>query len=352
MYSSSQNLWSASESATPGAYMRPSELWILDDARIMGGGQLFALRLARYVRDERGDASVRLVCPASSELARRARALNIPVTPMDFSSPAALPLVAARAVSLRRWLRGHDDALIVAGSARCQAVAAAAGTGSRLVHLMHEQESAARASVALVHRHVGRVVATGAGAGAAYGAPALCNFLLDEDFDRLARVPARPRDGTLGVLGRLIPEKGVLELIGELGALGAAGGWRRLLVAGPIQDHAYAARVRAAADHRVELLGEIPDQTDLLARIDALVVPSVGHEGQPTVIIEALAAGRPVVVREPINTPDFAGLPVFEYGDLQEALGAALGAPAPDPVLIRGRFGAAQALAVIEGRAP
>jgi glycosyltransferase involved in cell wall biosynthesis len=328
--------------------MGPSEVWILDDARIMGGGQLFALRLARYVQAVRGPGSVRLVCPASSELARRARALTIPVTPMEVPAPAALPLVAARALALRRLLRARPDALIVAGSARCQAVAALAGAGPRLVHLMHEQESAERASVRVVHRHVGRVVATGASAGAAYDAPALCNFLLDEDFDRLSAVPAPAADGTLGVLGRLIPEKGVLELIGELTR---AEGWRRLLVAGPIQDPAYADRVRAAADDRVELLGEIPHQTDLFARIDALIVPSVGHEGQPTVIIEALAAGRPVVVREPIKSADFAGLPVFEYGDLQGALDAALATAAPDRALVRRRFGAAQALAVIEGRA-
>jgi glycosyltransferase involved in cell wall biosynthesis len=327
--------------------MRPTELWLLDDARIMGGGQLFALRLARYVRGERSDISVRIVCPPSSELANRARALTIPVTPMEFPMPLALPLVAARALRLRRLLRDHPDALIVAGTARCQAVAALAGAGSRLVHLMHEQESAARATVRFVHRRVGRVVAVGAGGGQAYRAPALCNFLLDEDFDRLATVPARAPDGTLGVLARLIPEKGVLELIGELDGVT---GWRALLVAGPDQDPAYAAQVRAAAGERVELLGEVASAADLLGRIDVLVVPSIGHEGQPTVIIEALAAGRPVVVREPIASPNFAGLPVFGYGDLEAALRAARNAPAPDRALVRKRFGPAQALLVIEGR--
>jgi glycosyltransferase involved in cell wall biosynthesis len=325
--------------------MCPSELWILDDGRIMGGGQLFDLRLARYVQARRGAGSVRLVCPASSELARRARAVAIPVTPMQFPVPAALPLIAARALVLRRALR-HHDALVVAGSARCQAVAVAAGLSRRLVHLMHERDSAERLSVRLVQRHAGRVVALGAQAAEAYGSEALCNFLLDEDFDRLAQAPRRPGDGTLGVLARLIAEKGVLELIGELGA---ATGWRRLLVAGPAQDLHYAARVEAAADDRVELLGEVADPAELLNRVDALVVPSIGNEGQPTVIIEALAAGRPVVVREAMNSPDYAGLPVFGYGNLQDALHTALAAPAPDPELVRTRFGPEQALAVIEG---
>lgn len=325
--------------------MCPSELWILDDARIMGGGQLFDLRLARYVHAQRGAASVRLVCPGSSELAGRARAAAIPVTPMEFPAPAALPRIVAQAVVLRRALRGHD-ALVVAGTARCQAVAVVAGLGPRLVHLMTERDSADRASVRLVQRHTGRVVALGAQAAAAYGSAALSNFLLDEEFARLAAAPPPPGDGSLGVLARLIPEKGVLELIGELGGVG---GWRRLLVAGASQDADYAARVRAAADGRVQFVGEVDHPADLIGQVDVLIVPSTGYEGQPTVIVEALAAGRPVIVREPIYSPDYDGLPVFAYGDLAQALRAAARAAPVDPDLVRGRFGAAHALAVIEG---
>ena len=44
-----------------------------------------------------------------------------------------------------------------------------------------------------------------------------------------------------------------------------------------------------------------------LGSIDALVVPSVGKEAQPTAIIEALAYGVPVVVRDPLYSPDFDG---------------------------------------------
>lgn len=324
--------------------MRPAELWLLDDARIMGGGQLFALRLARYVLSQRGRSSVRIVCPAGSDLARRAEDLTIPVYDMDFPAPGALPVVVARAVTLRRMVHGRE-VLVVAGSARCQAVAAAAGLGPRLVHLMHEQESASRSSVRLVQRHIGRVVAVGANTARAYRSAALRNFLLDEDFDRLGAVAHRLCDGTLGVLARLIPEKGVLELIAELRDVSD---WQRLLVAGPAQDADYAARVRASAGERVQLLGEVADPLDLLTRIDTLVVPSVGQEAQPTVIVEALAAGKPVIVREPVYSSDFAGLPVFAYGDLGTAIRQSLAADAADQRVVRDRFGAAQALAVIE----
>jgi glycosyltransferase involved in cell wall biosynthesis len=324
------------------------ELWLLDDARIMGGGQLFALRLARAVVREGGPAAVRVVCPAGSELARRAQAAGVRVEDLTFPPPPALPAVWLAGRRLRALLRAVPDAIVVAGSARCQAVAVAAGCDERLVHLMHERDSAARASVRFVHGRRGRVVAVGATAAQTYGSAALRNFLLDEDYERLAAAPPRPRQGVVGVLARLIPEKGVLELIGELERVR---GWERLLVGGDAQDADYAAAVRAAAGERVELLGHVDDVTAFLGRTDVVVVPSVGHEAQPTVIIEALAAGRPVVVREPIHSSDYAGLPVFAYGDLDAALTAALAAPPPDPGLLRERFGPAQALAAIEATA-
>ena len=56
------------------------------------------------------------------------------------------------------------------------------------------------------------MVAVGAVAAAAYGAAAMRNFLLDEDFDRFAAVPPPPARRHR-VLARPIPEKGVRELI-------------------------------------------------------------------------------------------------------------------------------------------
>jgi glycosyltransferase involved in cell wall biosynthesis len=240
----------------------------------------------------------------------------------------------------RRLKRLIGDGLVVAGSARCQAVAVAAGFDEDLVHLMHERDSAERLSVRLVQRHRGRVLATGAVAAEAYGSASIRNFLLDEDFDRLAAVPEPPGDGTLGVLARLIPEKGVLELVeSERSA--------PLLVAGDEQDAAYASRVRAVAGPNVTLLGRVNDVPSFLAQIDTLVVPSTGHEAQPTVILEALAAGRPVVVRQAIYSHDYDGLPVFPYGDLRLAVERARDAPV-DRERVRERFGAAQALAGLE----
>ena len=89
------------------------ELWLLDDARIMGGGQLFALRLARYVLRQRGPDALRIVCPSDSELGRRAHAEGIRVTDLAFPGPAAFPAVAldrmapAPGAARRRCPRGR-----------------------------------------------------------------------------------------------------------------------------------------------------------------------------------------------------------------------------------------------------
>jgi glycosyltransferase involved in cell wall biosynthesis len=211
---------------------------------------------------------------------------------------------------------------------------------------MHERDSARRLTVGLLHKR-GRVVAVGASTAEGYGAASLRNFLLDEDFDRLAGVASAPGTGILGVLARLIPEKGVAELAVELRSVPR---WTRLSVAGAPQDPAYARWVHDLIDDRSELIGHVDDVAGFLEDVDVLVVPSVGNEAQPTVILEALAAGRPVVVREGVKSHDYDGLPVFAYGDLSAALACAYAAPEPDRVHLRSHFGAQQALQAIEAR--
>jgi glycosyltransferase involved in cell wall biosynthesis len=158
------------------------------------------------------------------------------------------------------------------------------------------------------------------------------------------------------VLARLIPEKGVLELVEDLARTPAA--WSELRVAGDRQDASYAARIEARAAEvglaeRVALLGHVEDVPALLAQADALVVPSVGNEGQPTAILEALAAGVPVLVRRAIHSADYAGLPVLPYdgpGELAAGLGALPDRAAPVEELAR-RFGPEQAVEVLAAAA-
>jgi glycosyltransferase involved in cell wall biosynthesis len=90
-------------------------------------------------------------------------------------------------------------------------------------------------------------------------------------------------------LGRLSPEKGLDRLVGQ---------WRdvpgRLVVVGDGPDRA---RLEAAAPDTVEFRGSVPpDQVGpYLARARALVLPSICYEGAPRTVVEAYAAGVPVI---------------------------------------------------------
>jgi glycosyltransferase involved in cell wall biosynthesis len=90
-------------------------------------------------------------------------------------------------------------------------------------------------------------------------------------------------------IGRLSAEKGLDRLV----AL-----WRdvpgRLVVVGDGPDRA---RLQAAAPETVEFRGAVPpDQVGAhLARARALVLPSICYEGAPRTVVEAYAAGVPVV---------------------------------------------------------
>jgi glycosyltransferase involved in cell wall biosynthesis len=346
-------------------------IWILDHAEIAGGGQRFALRVARYAAEDAG-TSVRMACPADSELAGWCAESGVAVHDASFPPfrPSKAWQVATALPRTRALLRGAPaDALIVANSARVQAyLFAASRVGGRrrsIVNVMHEQDSARRASARLAYRRFGSLLVIGEGAAAAYrerlpGVPVLHanNFLLPEELGRFERLRTRPPSAgaplALAAIGRLIPEKGLLELVEELAGARVRPLWRSLTVAAFSQDAGYEARLRRRIEELglgavVVLTGPRP-ALDVLAEADALVVPSVGHEGQPTVIVEALAAGVPVILRSPLWSAAYAGLPVSSYASPDE-LAAVLERPPDGPAsseLVAERFGPHQFLSALE----
>lgn len=335
---------------------------MIDDARVLGGGQLFALRLSAAVR-ARGAYAPVIAAAAGSRFAELARAEGHPVADLPLPAPAR-PVAALRTLArLRAVVAAYPGAVVLANSLRAALYVELARVARHhpAVTVMHEQDSARRpAALRLLRRNrallvVGSTAAT-AYAGALDGVSILkINNFLDEAVLALtpsrAVVPARPP--RLAVVGRLIPSKGVVELVTELAAIRQA--WSGLVIAGDSQDAAYADSVREAVRSRglgdaVELRGHVDDVGRLLEEVDVLVVPSVGNEGQPTVVLEALAHGRPVVVRNNCWSPDYAGLPVTPYaspGDLEQALSTR-----PLDVDLRHvltlRFGAGQVLEALE----
>jgi glycosyltransferase involved in cell wall biosynthesis len=103
--------------------------------------------------------------------------------------------------------------------------------------------------------------------------------------------PLPPGDGFL-FLGRLVPEKGVLALL-DAWAHHPVGSLGRLRIAG---DGPLRAAV-AAARSDVDYLGPLSESgvRDALRSAAVVVVPSLWHDVLPTVVLEALAAGRPVL---------------------------------------------------------
>ena len=104
-------------------------------------------------------------------------------------------------------------------------------------------------------------------------------------------VPRRSGPGEFFLyVGRLAPEKGVQVLLDAW----RAGPTSRLLVAG---DGPQGSELRREAPPGVEFLGSVPhdEVPKLLAGARALVVPSRWYEAAPKGIIEAFAAGVPVL---------------------------------------------------------
>jgi glycosyltransferase involved in cell wall biosynthesis len=119
----------------------------------------------------------------------------------------------------------------------------------------------------------------------------------------------------IGCIGRVAPEKGQLEFLHAARAIRAAMPDARFVIHGAalFDDAAalcYMERVRAeAADLPVEFAGWTPDVYAALGKLDLLLVPSAGHEATTRVILEAFAAGVPVIAFRSGGVPE-----ILEHG--------------------------------------
>lgn len=138
------------------------------------------------------------------------------------------------------------------------------------------------------------------------------------DVERFGRLPAReaarrrlglPADGPVVLfLGRLDARKGV-DLLVEAGErLVARGHAVHLLIAGPdagVRRAVEAQVARLGCERRVSMPGLLVGDAKLaaLAAADAMALPSYG-EGLPMAVLEALAAGVPVVAARETHLDD------------------------------------------------
>jgi glycosyltransferase involved in cell wall biosynthesis len=133
--------------------------------------------------------------------------------------------------------------------------------------------------------------------------------------------PGRPLQ--LGYVGHLIPQKGIRELVRQMGDWQS--GQCELLVAGK-GAAAYEDMLRAEAPRNVRFLGFV-DPDEVYRAIDLLVVPSLSHEALATTVLEAYMHGVPVIVSRRGGLPELVeegrtGLTYepLEPGALREAV--------------------------------
>jgi glycosyltransferase involved in cell wall biosynthesis len=129
---------------------------------------------------------------------------------------------------------------------------------------------------------------------------------------RVAVVPnGTPDPGTrnsahsrLGLyLGNLYPRKGALEALDAALIVGRQRPKARFVFAGECPDPAVQRRVEqgiAASDGRIELRPPVsgPEKDELLLRSGFLLFPPARQEGHPRVVLEAMAAGLPVITTD------------------------------------------------------
>ncbi len=113
----------------------------------------------------------------------------------------------------------------------------------------------------------------------------------------------------LGFVGRIEPRKDQLTLVEVVGRMVRAGHDVGLLLVGPDGDERYARQVRQRIEklgliRRVRLTGEVKSIWPWLARMDIFVSFSK-DEGQGLAVLEAMAAGVPVVARPAAGLEDF-----------------------------------------------
>lgn len=120
---------------------------------------------------------------------------------------------------------------------------------------------------------------------------------------------AAPKTWTLGMAALFRPRKGIEVLLEALKIARLQGNDVRLRAIGPFETPAYEAEVRALAERlgiadAIEWTGFITNIASELAQIDALALPSLFGEGLPMVVLEAMAAGVPVIASDVEGVPE------------------------------------------------
>jgi len=122
------------------------------------------------------------------------------------------------------------------------------------------------------------------------------------DVDRFSKPAARPRDMPpdqphILCVGRLEPRKGVEHLVQAMAALRQTGSNARLVVVGDGPDRKDLEASALRAGIAATFVGRVPDDAlpGYYRAADIVCAPALGDESFGLVLLEAMAAGRPIV---------------------------------------------------------
>jgi glycosyltransferase involved in cell wall biosynthesis len=141
-----------------------------------------------------------------------------------------------------------------------------------------------------------------------------------------------PLGRVAGMISRLIPQKGVSYFLKAAASLAGEHQVNFLIVGdGPYRQQFEAEALALGLQHRLVFAGERQDIAAILSAVDVLALPSLTEGGLPFIILEAMAAGCPVVATRVGGIPEIIydthnGLliPAKDYKMLAEAIASLL----------------------------
>ena len=294
----------------------PFQVMFVTPAFVYGGLERVILDLVKALDRERFGPMICSLYPPAPGMKPRLDAAGIPFFALDKGDGVNLRLVLELARLFRRervdLVNAHDiGATFYAGPA-----ARWAGIRS-VVHTDHSQvlgltrrlglfgavlrHTAARATT--VSEHLRRFLVERMGYPSAR-AQVIPNGMDLSSYekpapDRRAEFGFGADARVIGACGRLTEQKGMLHLVRALPGLLKAQPAARLLIIGdgPQRADLSAEAAKAGVGDRVTLTGNRDDLPELMRTMDAFALPSL-WEGQPLVLLEAMAAGVPIVATD------------------------------------------------------
>jgi glycosyltransferase involved in cell wall biosynthesis len=242
----------------------------------------------------------------------------------------ALPMSSRFDLSCGRRLaelaRDEGYALIHAHTPRSLMVGMRAARLAHVPLVYHVHSPAGRDSTRRIRNQINVWLERRAGHRAARliaVSPSVRRYMLEQGFrasqvvcvpngvPRIDAAPRRktPKKWTIGMAALFRPRKGVEVLLEAIAAVRAAGCDVRLRAIGPFETPAYEADVRGLVSRlgvagAIDWTGFVTDIAAELRQIDVLALPSLFGEGLPMVVLEAMAAGVPVIASRVEGVPE------------------------------------------------